>query len=75
MDNTQGLTATQKRLLDFPQVTKLGLENPPGLSGSLLKPCNSGHAASWLQELLGGSAPPSSPQQEKREGKKQVMGV
>lgn len=68
MDNTQGLTAIQRRPLDFPQVTKLGLEKPPGLSGSLPEPCNNGHAASWVMELPGGSGP-LFPYRERGKGK------
>lgn len=55
MDNTQGLTAIQRRPLDFPQVIKLGLEKSPGLSGSPPKPCNNGYAVSSVLGLPGAS--------------------
>lgn len=69
MDNTQGLTAIQRRPLDFPQVIKLGLEKPLGLSGSPSKPCNNGYAASSVLGLLGACGILLSPEgKERREG-------
>lgn len=69
MDNTQGLTAIQRRPLDFPQVIKLGLEKPLGLSGSPPKPCNNGYAASLVLELPGGVWYPPFPGRERGKGR------
>lgn len=70
MDNTQGLTAIQMKPLDFPQVIKLGLEKPLGLSGSPPKPCNNGYAASSVLELPGACGILLSP--EGKEGGEEV---